>query len=430
MRGSFLLFRLDGLSLFLIVALTAFGWLNIYSTTIEVDGTAALLDLTTSHGKQLFFALVALAAMIVLSFIDEHLIKRYSSVSYLFGLTLLLGLFVFGSTIAGATSWYDLGPINFQPSELMKLLTALAMAKFLSDTGVSLQRSTDQFYAVLIITIPVLLVLMQPDPGSALVYLSLFLVLFREGLPLYYFFAVLLTGLTFSLTLMFGRNILLIATALGFLTYFLIRPKKKKRPPLFFDVLFPLAQLGIVAATPWVFSAVFKQHHRDRFSLWLGLESDPEKMLTIKQTIGYNTYQAEQAIASGRWWGKGFLQGTRTKGDFVPAQHTDYIFSSVGEEWGFVVSALVVLAFVGLLLRFVQLADRQKQAFHRIYGYGVISILFIHFTINVGMVLGLLPTIGIPLPFFSYGGSGLFFFLLMCFIFLKMDANRHKTHFN
>jgi rod shape determining protein RodA len=429
MRGSFLLFRIDGLSMLLILALTTFGWFTIYSTTLDNDSSTALLDLGTYHGKQLFFGLCAVAAMLLLSFFDEHLIKRYSSVSYLIGIALLLGLFVFGKTIAGSTSWYDLGPLNFQPSELMKLLTALALAKYLSDTGVSLKAGVHQFYAVLIIVVPVLLIVLQPDPGSALVYLALFLVLFREGLPLYYLAAVVFTILAFSLTLIFGLTTMLISAALLFGLYFLLRPKKQ-RPPLYFDLLFPALQFAVIALTPWAFNSVFKQHHRDRFSLWLGLEKNADKLLEIKQSIGYNTYQAEQAIASGRWWGKGYLQGTRTKGDFVPAQHTDYIFSSVGEEWGFVVSALVVLSFVGLLLRLIVLADRQKLAFHRIYGYGVISILFIHFTINIGMVLGMLPTIGIPLPFFSYGGSGLFFFILMCFIFLKMDANRHKTHFN
>jgi rod shape determining protein RodA len=430
MRGSsFLLFRIDPISLLLIVALSTFGWFNIYSTTIESDGVTRLLDLGTLHGKQLFFGLLSLVACLLLSFIDDHLIKRYSSISYLIGIALLLGLFVFGRTIAGSTSWYDFGPLNFQPSELMKVMAALALAKYLSDTGVSLRLGVHQFYAVLIIAVPIVLIVLQPDPGSALVFMAFFLVLFREGLPLYYLAAVVFTILAFSFTLIVGRTALLIA-AVGLLTlYFIARPKKS-RPPIIFDVLFPIVQLATIALTPWVFESVFKQHHRDRFSLWLGLENNPDKLLEIKQSIGYNAYQAEQAIASGRWWGKGYLQGTRTKGDFVPAQHTDYIFSSVGEEWGFVVSALVILAFVGLLLRLIILADRQKLAFHRIYGYGVFAILFIHFTINIGMVLGMLPTIGIPLPFFSYGGSGLFFFILMCFLFLKMDANRHKTHFN
>ena len=359
MRGSFLLFRIDGISMLLIIGLTTFGLFNIFSTTIEDNSSTDLLNLSTYHGKQLFFALLSLVVMSLLSFIDDHVIKRYSSVSYLVGIALLLGLFVFGRTIAGSTSWYDLGPLNFQPSELMKLLTALALAKYLSDTGVALKTGVDQFYAVLIILVPVLLVLLQPDPGSALVYLALFLVLFREGLPLYYLAAVIVTLLAFSLTLIFGLSSILITAAVLFLLYFFFRPKKK-RPPLFFELLFPLLQFGVIALTPWVFTSVFKQHHRDRFSLWLGLEKDANKLLEIKQSIGYNTYQAEQAIASGRWWGKGYLQGTRTKGNFVPAQHTDYIFSSVGEEWGFVVSALVVLAFVGLLLRLIVLADRQK----------------------------------------------------------------------
>ena len=223
MRGSFLLFRIDGISMLLIIGLTTFGWFNIFSTTIEDNSSTDLLNLSTYHGKQLFFALLSLVVMSLLSFIDDHVIKRYSSVSYLVGIALLLGLFVFGRTIAGSTSWYDLGPLNFQPSELMKLLTALALAKYLSDTGVALKTGVDQFYAVLIILVPVLLVLLQPDPGSALVYLALFLVLFREGLPLYYLAAVIVTLLAFSLTLIFGLSSILITAAVLFLLYFFFR---------------------------------------------------------------------------------------------------------------------------------------------------------------------------------------------------------------
>ena len=429
MRGNLLIFRLDWVSIFLLLFLIGFGWVNIYSTTVGNDLSGPLLDLGTFYGKQLFFAILSLIVVILYSFIPDQFIERFSSVFYLIGIALLLGLFVFGKTIAGATSWYDLGPFNFQPSELMKMIVALALAKYLSDTQVNLRYSVHQGYAVLLLVLPSILVIAQPDPGSALVFFSLFLVLLREGLPLYYLTFVLSFILAFAATLKFGLIYTFIGALALYVSYLWLKPKRLKTPT-WFTISYPVILFTIIASTTWVYNSVFKQHHRDRFSLWLNLETNQDRLLDIKQSIGYNTYQAKQAIASGRWSGKGFLEGTRTKGDFVPAQHSDYIFSSVGEEWGFITSALVILAFVALLLRFIYLADRQKKAFHRIYGYGITSILFIHFGINIGMVLGMLPTIGIPLPFFSYGGSSLLFFCLMCYIFLKMDANRLKTHFD
>ncbi|MBT8308152.1 MAG: rod shape-determining protein RodA, partial [Maribacter sp.] len=224
---------------------------------------------------------------------------------------------------------------------------------------------------------------------------------------------------------MFGTVWIAIVMGLLIVLFFLLKKKKFKVPIL------PMALIVVITllfslSVDFVFNNVFEQRHRDRFSLWLRLEKDPNKLEQIRKTIGYNTYQSEKAIESGGFWGKGFLEGTRTKGDFVPEQHTDYIFSSVGEEWGFMGTVTVILLFTILFLRLVSLAERQKTAFPRMYGYGVISILLIHYFINIGMVIGVLPTIGIPLPFFSYGGSGLLFFTILLFIFLKLDSNRLK----
>lgn len=278
-------------------------------------------------------------------------------------------------------------------------------------------------YAFLIILIPAFLIIPQPDPGSALVFFSLIFVLFREGLPLYYLGIAFLALLIFVTTLMFGTTWVAIGLVLLIAVFLLVKRTSFKVPVL------PLAAVFVVAvlfsfSVNIVFTKVFEQRHRDRFSLWLRLEKDPAKLETIRKTIGYNTYQSEKAIESGGFFGKGFLEGTRTKGDFVPEQHTDYIFSTVGEEWGFIGTATVVLLFTFLLLRLVTLAERQKSDFSRMFGYGVISILLIHYFINIGMVIGVLPTIGIPLPFFSYGGSGLLGFTILLFIFLKLDANR------
>ena len=278
-------------------------------------------------------------------------------------------------------------------------------------------------YSFLIILIPAFLIIPQPDPGSALVFFSLIFVLFREGLPLFYLGIALLAVVVFITTLMFGTIWVGIALALIIALFLLLKRASFKVPVLPLITVF-VVSIAFSLSVNFVFNNVFEQRHRDRFSLWLRLEKDPNKLEEIRKTIGYNTYQSEKAIESGGFFGKGFLEGTRTKGDFVPEQHTDYIFSTVGEEWGFLGTTIVVILFTMLLLRLVYLAERQKQDFSRMYGYGVISILLIHYFINIGMVIGVLPTIGIPLPFFSYGGSGLLGFTILLFIFLKLDANR------
>jgi rod shape determining protein RodA len=355
--------------------------------------------------------------------IEASFYERFSSILYIISMVLLLGLFPFGKTIAGATSWYDLGFFNLQPSELAKVATALALAKYLSDIQTDIKRGKDQLYAFLIIFIPALLIIPQPDPGSAMVFFALVFVIFREGLPLYYLGIVLLAVTIFISTLMFGTIWVGIGMAL-LIAIFLSIKKAKFKVPVLPLITFFIVAIAFSLSVNFVFNHVFEQRHRDRFSLWLRLEKDPNKLEEIRKTIGYNTYQSEKAIESGGFFGKGFLEGTRTKGDFVPEQHTDYIFSTVGEEWGFVGTTTVVILFTLLLLRLVYLAERQRNDFSRMYGYGVISILLIHYFINIGMVIGVLPTIGIPLPFFSYGGSGLLGFTALLFIFLKLDANR------
>jgi rod shape determining protein RodA len=427
MSGRSILKRIDWLTVFIYFSLVLIGWSNIYSSTFtETQDT--LFDFSTLHGKQLFFIGVSLVAILVIMALEVNFYERFSSVFYLFSIVSLLGLFVFGKTIAGATSWYSLGFMNFQPSELAKITTALALAKYLSDIQTDIKRRKDQLYALLIILIPALLIIPQPDPGSALVFFALVFVIFREGLPLFYlgigFFAILI----FVTTLMFGTIWVTIGLALLLVLLFALKRKSFKVP------IFPLVIVTIITilfslSVNFVFNNVFEQRHRDRFSLWLRLEKDPAKLEQIRKTIGYNTYQSEKAIESGGFFGKGFLEGTRTKGDFVPEQHTDYIFSTVGEEWGFIGTATVIILFSILFLRLISLAERQKNDFSRMYGYGVISVLLIHYFINIGMVIGVLPTIGIPLPFFSYGGSGLLFFTILLFIFLKLDTNRLKESF-
>lgn len=422
MSGKSVLRRLDWLTVFFYVLLVFIGWINIYSTTLG-EGHTSIFDFSTLYGKQLFFILFGVTAAFFVFFIESGFFERFASIFYLISLVLLIGLFLFGKTIAGATSWYDLGFFNLQPSELAKVTTALALAKYLSDIQTDIRNRRHQLYASLIILAPALLILPQPDPGSSLIFFSLFFVLFREGLPLYYFLVPIILVVLFATTLMFGTVWVAIALVLLFVLFFLFKKPTVKVRVLPLVLVFVTSVLFSLSVN-FVFENVFEQRHRDRFALWLRLEKDEAKLDQIRKTIGYNTYQSEKAIESGGFFGKGFLEGTRTKGDFVPEQHTDYIFSSVGEEWGFLGTAAVILIFSFFFLRLIHLAERQKNAFVRMYGYGVISILFIHYLINIGMVIGLLPTIGIPLPFFSYGGSGMVFFTLLLFIFLKLDSNR------
>lgn len=422
MFGSNILRRIDWLSVLIFVLLVGIGWVNIYSSTFTQD-QGSVFDLSQLYGKQLVFIGFSLLAIGLVMGLEASFYERFSSLFYLISLVLLLGLFVFGKTIAGATSWYALGFFNLQPSELAKAATALALAKYLSDIQTDIKRRKDQLYALLIIVLPALLIIPQPDPGSALVFFALVFVLFREGLPLWYLLLALLAIVLFITTLMFGTVWVAIGLGLIIGVFYMLKKPTYKVPILPVAALFA-ASLLFSLSVRFVFENVFEQRHRDRFSLWLRLEKDPNKLEEIRKTIGYNTYQSEKAIESGGLWGKGFLEGTRTKGDFVPEQHSDYIFTTVGEEWGFVGTSAVVLLFTLLLLRLVHLAERQKNPFTRMYGYGVVSILLIHYFINIGMVIGVLPTIGIPLPFFSYGGSSLIGFTMLLFIFLRLDANR------
>ena len=422
MSGRSVLKRIDWLTVFIYLLLVIIGWVNIYSTTL-VEENASIFAFGALYGKQIFFIGISITAALVVIALEANFYERFASLLYILSMVSLLGLFVFGTTIAGATSWYNLGFFNLQPSEFAKIAAALALAKYLSDIQTDIKKPKHQMYAFLIIMVPALLIVPQPDPGSALVFFALIFVLFREGLPLYYLGIAFLAVLIFITTLMFGTIWVGIGLALLIAVFFLVKKASFRVPVMPLIIVFVVALLFSLSVN-FVFNNVFEQRHRDRFSLWLRLEKDPAKLETIRKTIGYNTYQSEKAIESGGFFGKGFLEGTRTKGDFVPEQHTDYIFSTVGEEWGFLGTTTVVLLFTYLLLRLVHLAERQKNDFSRMYGYGVISILLIHYFINIGMVIGVLPTVGIPLPFFSYGGSGLLGFTILLFIFLKLDANR------
>ncbi|MAQ76655.1 MAG: rod shape-determining protein RodA [Aquimarina sp.] len=406
---------IDWLTVLLFMLLVGFGWMNIYSASLDEGSTFSLLDLSQAYSRQAFFILLSIVLIIITQAIEAKFYERFAGLIYIISLISLLGLFVFGKNISGATSWYSFGSFGLQPSEFAKVATSLALAKFLSDMQTNIATLRDQAKAFLIIALPAIFIIPQPDPGSALVYAAFFFPLYREGLAAIYLITGISAAVFFILTLLFGP--VLVVSAAGAIMIIILIRKRKQKPKYRFYLATLILVTGFCFSVNYIFNNVFEQRHRDRFNIVLGKEVDTKG-------IGYNTNQSEIAIGSGGWTGKGWKEGTQTKGGFVPEQHTDYIFSTVGEEWGFLGAALVVLLFLFLLLRILQLAERQKNQFSRVYGYSVAGILFIHFAINIGMVTGLLPTIGIPLPFFSYGGSGLWGFTLLLFIFIKLDANR------
>lgn len=407
MKNQSITNNIDWICVIIYILLVVLGWLNIYSSSLSSEeGTS---------DKQLIFILLAIPLIFTVLYVDGKFYEKYASIIFVVSLISLLGLFAFGKTIAGQRCWYAIGSFTLQPSEFAKAATALALAKYLSDPQINLKDLNRQFQALAIVFLPVLLILPQPDPGSALVYSIFIIVLYREGLPAWYVWTGFSAILLFVLTLVLEAYVVILLAALVLVAIH-FKSRLADRNVVRSGILLLLIS-GFVLSVSYVFDNVFKQHHRDRFNILLGKAVD-------MKGIGYNTNQSEIAIGSGGWLGKGFLEGTQTKGGFVPEQHTDYIFTTVGEEWGFLGSTVVISLFVILLLRIIYLAERQKTKFSRVYGYSVAAILFLHFFVNIAMVAGIFPTIGIPLPFFSYGGSGLWGFTILLFIFIKMDANK------
>ena len=392
---------------FLYLFLVGFGWLNIYAASITTEDVE-FLSFSTKYGKQLIFICLTTPLIILILFFNSKFYEKFSSVFYI---------------INGATSWYNFGVIGLQPSEFVKASTALAVAKLLSDRQYNFTLVKNQIKAFMIIFLPAFLIMLQPDAGSALIYLAFFFVLNREGLTLNYLILGVVVIVLFILTILFGvpwvLSILFIVLSI-FTVYAIYRGGRRFLRFNWYKIIALYAVIAVfIVGTGFTYSTVFKQHHRDRFEVLLGLKKD-------NQGIGYNSYQSELTIGSGGFNGKGFLKGDLTQGDFVPEQHTDYIFSVIGEEWGFLGSSFVIILFMLMLYRILYLAETHANKFGRIYGYSLASILFFHVIVNIGMVIGLLPTVGIPLPFFSYGGSSLWGFTILLFIFIRLDA--HKNH--
>ena len=414
-------FKFDWITIILFFLLVGFGWLNILSASHTGGDTINYFDTTQPFGKQLIFILLTFGLIILLLSLDAKFYERFSSIIYIVSMLSLVGLFLFGKNVNGATSWYAFGGMTLQPSEFAKSATALAIAKYVSDLNTNIKTLKNQIQTFIIIIIPAILVLLQNDTGSTIVYGAFFFVLYREGLPKYYLSIGISVLILSILSLKFGAITASFTALVCVISVYFLNKKKFK---IFQSTFIIIVAFAISFGIKFFYQSILQPHQQDRISLWLRLEKDPKKLEQMKRTFAYNLNESEKAISSGGFTGRGFMQGTRTTGKFVPEQHTDYIFSTVGEEWGFLGCSFVVIVFILLLLRILHLAELQKSQFSRIYGYSVASIIFIHFFINIGMVMGLIPTIGIPLPLFSYGGSGLWAFTILIFIFIKLDSNK------
>ncbi len=422
-----LFYGVDRTTILLYVIMVLFGWLNIYAAVYN-EAHSSIFDLSQKYGKQLLW--IGGAAIIAFSvlLIDADFFTAFSYVFY--GVLIVANIAVrfIGREVKGSHSWFRFGDFGIQPAEFIKFSMALALAKFLSNQQIAINTQfrlrwrdlvknyKNTFIALAIILIPLVLVKkLQDETGLAIVFVAFFIVLYREGLSVGFLMIGMLVAILFVVALVVA-NTMSVLISLGVLAVlsFLIIPRNKKN--LLMVGLVYVFAAGVVLGSNFIYKKL-EPHQKDRIDVLLGKKTD-------LKGVGYNVNQAKIAIGSGGFFGKGYLQGTQTKYDFVPEQETDFIFCTVGEEWGFFGSTIVIFLELFLILRVVFLSERQRSSFSRIYGYGVASILFFHLAVNIGMTIGLMPVIGIPLPFFSYGGSSLWSFTILLFIFIKLDANR------
>ena len=406
--------NIDITTIILYLVLVIFGWLNIYASQYN-DDTLFAIDFTSRYGKQFYFIGISFITALIILIIDW---KFYYSLSYIvYGLVIisLVAVLIIGGVTNGAMSWFQIGSIKVQPSELAKFATALALARFFNMQHIKNQKTITKIYSYLIILIPCILIILQNDLGTALIFTSFILALYREGLSINILLFILIVSILCLLSLLINQMILIYIFSFIALTCLLFFRFNKK--DVFTILISWILSIIFVLGTNYFVNDVLSDHHSKRINILLGKEFDP-------YGAGYNLIQSKIAIGSGGGIGKGFLNGTQTRFDFVPEQSTDFIFCTIGEEWGFLGSFVFILLFIGLITRVILLAERQRSSFSRIYGYSVACILFLHFTINIGMTIGLLPTVGIPLPFISYGGSSLLGFTILLFIFLNLDSYR------
>ena len=409
-----LFFNVDWFVILTYIGLCMIGWFNIHAAVYD-PLNPNILDLDTNYGKQLIFIISAIIIGFAILLLDSKFFTTFSPIFYGITIILLILVLLIGRNVGGNQAWIPIGSFRLQPSEFAKFATCLLLARYLSSGTIKVQEIRTQLVAAFIILIPTVLILLQPDAGSALTFSSLILLLYREGLSGYFLAIEGLSILLFVLTVLYDKYIVLagIIVCAGIIFYN-YRKSKKMIKVTGFGVLFSIL---FIFSVDYAYNQILKPHQRNRIDVILGKVDDP-------RGIGYNLNQSKIAIGSGGIWGKGYLQGTQTKYNFVPEQSTDFIFCTIGEEWGFIGCFFVIGLYLFLLIRIINIAERQRSSFARIYGYGVASILFFHIFINIGMTIGLIPVIGIPLPFLSYGGSSLWSFTILLFILLKFDSNR------
>ncbi|MDD2530725.1 MAG: rod shape-determining protein RodA [Bacteroidales bacterium] len=413
-RERGLLENIDWSTILIYLTLVLIGWISIYSAVYD-EAHKSIFDLDARYGKQLVWIGISFLIALFILVIDPKFFSQTSYLWYGVFIVMLLAVLVVGSETKGAKSWFGVGDFGIQPSEFAKATTALALAKILSGIDVDMKNMKTKFAAITIVAIPMLLVLLQNDTGSALVFLIFVLVLFREGLSLSVLIFGVVMAILFVLSLLINPYVLIgILFAITIAIWLLYR---KRKLSIWLCLGLFVVAAGVVLSVEYVYDNALESHQKDRIEVLLGQKSDPKG-------VEYNVNQSKIAIGSGGLFGKGFLKGTQTKYNFVPEQDTDFIFCTIGEEWGFVGSVFVIGLYLSLMIRLIRMAERQRSKFSRIYGYCVTSILFAHFTINIGMTIGLLPVIGIPLPYISYGGSSLMAFTLLLFIFIRQDASR------
>jgi len=414
--------NIDWLTVLIYAACATMGLFNVYAAIYDPEDQTKLFDLSNSAGRQLMFIGSAILIIIAILVIDHKFWEAFAPIIYGLCIFLLLAVLVIGSDINGSRSWIKIGSFSLQPAEFAKIGTALMLSGYITQPNINLSKFREQLWVAGLIVLPAILILLSKETGCALVFASFMIVLYREGIPGIYP-SILLTSITlFILSLFFSTlyiSIGLVILAAIIFQFIIPRYDRNRKTFINLAVIFG-AMILFSGSVDFLIKNVLQPHHRKRIEVLIDPKADP----TGK---GWNVIQSKIAIGSGRMWGKGFLDGTQTKFNFVPEQHTDFIFCTIGEEHGFVGSAAVVLLLLGLMCRVIFLAERQRTRFARAYGYCVAGILFFHFLVNIGMTIGLMVVIGIPLPFFSYGGSSMWAFTILLFIFLKLDAQRPYT---
>ncbi len=411
--------KLDWTTILLFMALVTLGWLNIFAAIYDETANQTIWDLSLSSGRQLMFIAASVVIVVAIIIID---VRFYETFAYLFyGLILVLLFLVpfIGKEVGGNKAWIGIGSFGVQPSEFAKFITALAVAKFIGSVGFRMDNLRSQAILFALIGVPIILIQLQKDTGTALVFTSFVLVFYREGMSPFLLIVGICAATIFILTLLVPNQLYLHA-AIAAVLILLISFGKKKIKRIAVLTIGALLISGVIESVDYVVTDVLKPHQQNRVKVLVNPDIDP-------LGVGWNVTQSKIAIGSGGFIGKGFLKGTQTKFDFVPKQSTDFIFCTIGEEFGWIGSLVVIGLFATLLLRVIFLAERQKSRFARAYGYSVACILFFHFAINIGMTVGLFPVVGIPLPFFSYGGSSLWGFTILLFILLKLDSHRSQV---